>query len=152
MMSFFQPQHSDAYRIREAAYWVRTMTNLIKAQARTAYFVTDAAEYNPVSEALAKLLEWQMGSATDVSRWNAACDLANATYNDFLGNSQAVVPAVPEVDRDSLIDLLFSYFTQERPSLSEEERQYAAAFYALTISDDSVPVLTVLAEQAVRRD
>jgi hypothetical protein len=148
MTPFSQPQRSDAYRTREAAYWVRTMTTLLKAHGRSVRFVTDAAAYNPVSEVLAKLLQWQAGSPADVQGWHAACDLANATYNDLLGRAMAA-PASPNTGRDELTGVLFAYISQECPDMDAPDQAWSAAFCALTISDDFVPALTAIVKSEV---
>jgi len=149
-MTFFsQPQRSDAYRTREVAYWVRTMTTLLKAHARSTRFVTDAAAYNPVSDALAKLLQWQMGDPGNVQNLHGACDIAHTAYNDLLGRSPQLSTA-SDAGRETLVGLLFGYFARNCPQLDTDEQAWGAAFYALTLSDDAVRFTSAVLETEER--
>ena len=150
MTLFSQPQRSDTYRQREAAYWARTMTTLLKAHSHSVRFVTDAAAYNPVSEALAKLLQWQMGSPADTQGWHAACQFAFGVYNDLLGGAPpSAMPNTSDAKREKLTGLLFGYFADTCPNLDAAEQALSAAFYALTLSDEGADyIIAVLESEA----
>ena len=150
MTFFYQPQRSDAYRTREVAYWVRTMTTLLKAHARSTRFITDAAAYNPVSEALAKLLQWQMGDPGNVQNLHIACDIAHTAYNDLLGRSPSQLSPASDAGRETLTGLLLGYFARNCPHLNTDEQAWGAAFYALTLSDDVVRFTSAVLEDEER--